>query len=118
MTTSNGPGSEDNPQSYASLMEMRAVYNNLVRDYAKTLEADAKDNPPAELLDQAEQFLARGLATGTILDDPDERWDAQNMLNFWAKILYRYSRAPGDEPLTAALLPFGIPESSRVTTAA
>lgn len=117
MTTSNAFASENNLQSYASLTEMRAAYNNLVRNYAKTLNGAATGDPPAELLDQAEEFLARGRVTGTLLEDPDERWDAQNMLNFWAKILYRYSRAPGDEPPAAALSPFGIPESSRIATA-
>ena len=116
MTTSNGPTSENNLQSYASLTEMRAVYNNLVRDYAKTINGDAKGDPPTELLNAAEEFLARGRGTGMLLDDPDERWDAQNMLNFWAKLLYRYSRAPGDEPPAAALSPFGFPESSSATT--
>jgi tetratricopeptide (TPR) repeat protein len=96
---------------------MRAVYNNLARGYAKTLNGDANGDPPAELLNAAEDFLARGCGVGMLLEDPDERWEAQNMLNFWAKILYRYNRAPGDEPPAATLSPFGIPESSRVSPA-
>jgi len=88
---------------FQSLLEMRAAYNNLTRGYSETLDG----NPPAELLDEADEFLSRGRETGMFLDNPDERWEAQNMLNFWAKTLYRYRRAPGDEPPVAVLSPFG-----------
>ena len=100
---------------YESMVEMHAAYNNLARDYRKTLGSDPSD----ELLDQAAEFIERGRETGALLADPDERWDAQNMLNFWANIMFRYRRAPEDEPPVAALSPFGsLPERPRSETGA
>ena len=101
MTTPSLPEPES-LKPYESLIEMRAVYHNLAREYGNTL-----GDPPAALLNAAETFVSRGCETGTLLYDPDERWDAQNMVNFWAKLLYRYSGAPGDERPMATLAPFG-----------
>jgi tetratricopeptide (TPR) repeat protein len=101
MTTPSLPEAES-LKPYESLIAMRVVYHNLAREYANSL-----GDPPDALLNAAEKFVSRGCETGTLLDDPDERWDAQNMVNFWAKILYRYSGAPGDERPMATLAPFG-----------
>jgi tetratricopeptide (TPR) repeat protein len=106
------PPKHKSAKPFESLVEMSAAYNNLALEYGKTL----KREPPRKLLDKAHEFVLRGRETGTLLDDPDERWDAQNMLNFWAKILYRYRGMPGDEPPTAALSPFGSPETAKVKT--
>ena len=134
MKTDHQPEAESAAR-FQSLVEMNVVYNNLTLEYAKTLERDPSSKPPdstaevvtldrqtrttrtpesartvdrnlpPELLKSADEFVTRGRETGKILDDPDERWEAQNMLNFWAKILYRHRHEPGDEPLTAALAP-------------
>src|SRR5829696_6476697 len=95
---------------YESLLELRTAYNDLARSY----QENSGGVPPDELLDQADVFLERGRETGAFLDKPDERSEAQNMLNFWATILYRYHRAPEDEPPAAALSLFGsLPEGPR-----
>jgi tetratricopeptide (TPR) repeat protein len=94
---------------FASLEEMRAVYNDLVRRYGKSADSEL----PRQFLDDATQFISRGRDTGMLLDGPEDRWDAQSMLNFWATILYRYGRKPGDEPPVTTLLQFGSPESAR-----
>jgi tetratricopeptide (TPR) repeat protein len=104
MTTSTLP---ESLKPYESLTEMRVRYNNLVREFGNTL-----GDPPAALLNTAEKFVSRGCATGTLLDDPDERWDGQNMLNFWAKILYRYSGVPVDERPMAVLAQFSSLEAA------
>ena len=104
MTTSSSHETERN-EPFASLLEMQAAYNNLTGQYGETLPGDT----PSEVLDSAEEFIARGRKTGVLLWDPDERWEAQNMVNFWAKIVYRYRRAPGDDPVIATIYPFGSP---------
>lgn len=92
---------------YESLLELRAAYNDLVLSYRTSLDGD----PPEELLDQASDFVERGRETGALLDNPEERSEAQNMLNFWATLLYRYRRVSGDEPPASALHPYGsLPE--------
>ena len=99
----------ESTRPFESLVDMRAANNSLVRKYGKTLDAD----PPLELLDEFDKFISRGRETGMLLDNPEERWEAQNMLNFWAKLLYRYCREPGDEPPIAALSEFGSPQPAR-----
>jgi tetratricopeptide (TPR) repeat protein len=103
MKTRSQPESE-NALSFESLVEMTVAHNNLTGEYGKTLERD----PSPKLLEKANEFVLRGRETGTLLHDPDERWEAQNMLNFWAKILYRQRHAPGDE-LPAVLSAFASP---------
>jgi tetratricopeptide (TPR) repeat protein len=102
----------ESAKPFESLIEMSAAYNNLTREYGKTL----KGEPRRKLLDKADEFVLRGRETGTLLEDPDERWDAQNMLNFWAKVLYRYRGMPEEEPPTAALSAFGSPARAKFET--
>jgi tetratricopeptide (TPR) repeat protein len=97
---------EGKAKPYESLVEIRAAYNNLARAYRKSLGSE----PSEDLLNEAGEFIERGRKTGTILDDPEERSEAQNMLNFWANILYRYRRVPSEEPPDVTLSDFGSPE--------
>ena len=92
---------------FASLDELRATYRSLVRRYGLVRD----DSPPGEFLDDVEAFLARGRATGEVLDAPDDRWDAQSMLNYWATVLFRYRYGGGSDaaPPTTTLVPFGTP---------
>ena len=99
----------DAAEPFKSLDEMRAAYHRLVRRYGKTEVAE----PRAELLGEIGTFVARGRLTGTLLDAPDDRWDAQSMLNYWATILYRHRPQREDEPLVTNLAPFGSPRSAR-----
>jgi tetratricopeptide (TPR) repeat protein len=91
------------PTPYESLLDMRTAYNDLARSYRTSLNGE----PAEEMLDQASEFIERGRETGALLDNPDERSEAQNMLNFWATLLYRYRRVSGDEPTAAALSAYG-----------
>lgn len=100
MTLSSGKGDAG---PFESLEEMRAAYNGLVRGYGEMRGGE----PPADFLRRLNQFIARGRETGTLLDDPRDRLDAQSMLNFWATILYRYRQTPEDEPAVTTLLAFG-----------
>ena len=98
------------PTPYESLLDMRTAYNDLARSYRTSLDGE----PPEEMLDQASEFVDRGRETGALLDNPDERSEAQNMLNFWATLLYRYRRVSGEEPPEASLAPYGsLPETAR-----
>jgi tetratricopeptide (TPR) repeat protein len=106
--TTGSPHTVDS-KLFESLEEMREAYNDLARRYVKNLDGE----PLARFLEEANSFISRGRETGTLLENPDERWDAQSMLNFWATVLYRYRPNPEDEPLDTTLSLFGKPESAQ-----
>ena len=43
----------------------------------------------ADLLKQISEFVARGAATGALIDDEVNRRATQSMLDYWANVLYR-----------------------------
>ena len=43
----------------------------------------------ADLLKQISEFVARGAATGALIDDEANRRATQSMLDYWANVLYR-----------------------------
>ncbi|HEX6719089.1 MAG TPA: tetratricopeptide repeat protein [Pyrinomonadaceae bacterium] len=116
MTTASRPEPKS-AQPYESLVDMIVAYNSLTREYGETLERNSSSRHLDKLLDRADEFVSRGCETGKLLNDTDERWEAQDMLNFWAKILYRHRRQPGEEPLMAVLSPFGSVEPTDAESA-
>src|SRR5262249_36934924 len=44
---------------------------------------------PKNLESEILTFLARGCATGALLDGDERRGEAQNLLTYWSNILYR-----------------------------
>lgn len=106
MTTSSSAESTA-VRPFESLEEMRSLYNKLVRGYGKVRGSGRGEERPGEFLREVDEFIARGRETGTLLDNPDERMDAQSMLNFWATVVYRYRTIPEAEPPTTTLAEFG-----------
>ena len=84
---------------YSSIHELRAVNTYL-------LDQLSKDPKNPYLLIEVEAFIARGKATGALLDADQDRWDSQRMLDYWATMLYRAQYRPGLEPINATLAPF------------
>ncbi|MBL1129478.1 MAG: hypothetical protein D8M54_13340 [Chloroflexi bacterium] len=54
------------------------------------------------LLAQIKTFIERGQATGIYLPDEDERWEAQNLLDFWSNEIYHLTQ----EDIAATLVEY------------
>jgi WD40 repeat protein len=75
---------------------MRAAHSELLK------RQRAGDGSPDAFHQAAEDFIRRGRASGALLDEDDERWEAQGLLDYWGTRLYR----PGYEPPDATLADF------------
>ncbi|MEM1256243.1 MAG: hypothetical protein AAGI69_27720 [Cyanobacteria bacterium P01_H01_bin.21] len=77
---------------FTSLTSLRAAHTDLLRRYRE------QDNEP-ELMAEIDHLIRRGCATGAILDNEDDRWAAQGLLDYWSSILYRAGWEPPDTTL-------------------
>lgn len=68
-------------ERFESLAAVRA-------EHARLLAQMPGDTLTPELRDQVLAFLARGAATGAVLDSPEDRSAAQGILNYWTATLY------------------------------
>ncbi|OEU84800.1 MAG: hypothetical protein BA865_11945, partial [Desulfobacterales bacterium S5133MH4] len=102
----NDPGSRDvNKGSlnlFQSLSALRAVHGELLQRYH-----DHGSTP--EFLLKIDAFIRQGQATGALLDDDDDRWAAQSILDYWVPILWRAEEKPPDGTL-AEFDPTIVPE--------
>jgi WD40 repeat protein/energy-coupling factor transporter ATP-binding protein EcfA2 len=78
--------------AFASLLELRAVQARLGEQRRQGAEAQA-------FWDAALDFVERGRATGVVIDDEDERWTVQALLDYWAAALERAGRPRPDSSL-------------------
>lgn len=78
--------------AYPSFAALRAAHTDILRR-----QRDEGLTP--SVLGLAAEIIARGSATGVLLDDEDERNAAQSLLDYWATILIR----KGYEPPNATL---------------
>lgn len=76
---------------FTSLTSLRSAHRKL-------LERRAEDGEKTEYLAEISSFIQRGTLTGSLLDARSERWQAQNLLDYWANELYH---ARLDAPDTA-----------------
>jgi beta-lactamase class A/Tol biopolymer transport system component len=90
--------------AFPSLAALRAAHMDMLkrhREHATT----------ADFLKEIGVFLVQGRASGALLDDEDERWTAQGILDYWSTTLYRAGYQPPDvtlaefDPLLAPELP-------------
>lgn len=65
----------EGPKSFLSMSQMRQAHAELLRESRSSLDAD--------LAARAAELIARGAATGMILDDENERRAAQSLLDYW-----------------------------------
>ena len=79
-TLSPPPKSE--PARFPSLASLRAAHTELLKRHRE------QGNEPAVLAEN-EQLMWRGHATGAVLDDEDDRWTAQGLLDYWSSVLER-----------------------------
>jgi WD40 repeat protein/tetratricopeptide (TPR) repeat protein len=69
---------------FSSLTRMREAHTELIRRHR-----DGGSSPEQEFVEAVFEFIRRGRATGTILDEDADRCTAQGLLDFWLTIIYR-----------------------------
>jgi tetratricopeptide (TPR) repeat protein/energy-coupling factor transporter ATP-binding protein EcfA2 len=94
------PVNNDNPDNHAaagagrfsSLGALRTAHNDLL---------GRRDNgqPSGEFLADVATFIDRAQPTGALLDDDDERWASQSILDYWTNLLYRAGGRPPEGTL-------------------
>ena len=74
-------GKNDDTTSYfPSLDVLRTNHLDLLKRHRES------GNTP-EFLEEIKKFIQRGRATGALLDDEDDRWGAQSLLDYWISLL-------------------------------
>jgi tetratricopeptide (TPR) repeat protein/energy-coupling factor transporter ATP-binding protein EcfA2 len=76
---------------YNSLSALREVHTRLLKLY--------KEGETEEVLAEIETFVRRGSATGTLLDNENDRYAGQSLLDYWMTVLYRARRNTTDATL-------------------
>ena len=67
---------------YPSLDVMRQAHRTLQRKFR-----GLKDQTP--FMDEVVSFVEQGVLTGIVIEDEEDRWTAQGILDYWSAILYR-----------------------------
>ena len=77
--------------AYSSLAELKATHSSLLKRYGEfdNPESLGTQPQPPDLMAQVQEFIQRGRATGAMLDNLDDRWDSQGLLDYWATVLYQ-----------------------------
>lgn len=83
--------SPSEPSAFASLGELRA-------EQARLGERRRGGEGP-ELWDAVTRFVTRGALTGVFLDDQQERWSVQSLLDYWVAVLERAGQPRPDSSL-------------------
>jgi energy-coupling factor transporter ATP-binding protein EcfA2 len=78
-------------EAYPSFSSLKDAHTSLLKRYRGAWAA--------ELLDEVEEFVRRGSASGVYLDSLDERMAGQSLLDYWVTLLYRARRTPPDSTL-------------------
>lgn len=76
------------PTAYPSWDALRTAHLELLTGY-NSLRADV----PESFLDRIEDFLRRGELTGAFIELQSDRRAAQNLLDYWTALLFRYGRS-------------------------
>jgi WD40 repeat protein len=80
---------------YPSLAALRAAHNELLKSMGNT--RNLSSTPIAT--DGIATFIARGVATGMLIEHEDDRTTAQSLLDYWSAMLYRLDHEPPDTTL-------------------
>ena len=83
----------DDKPSFPSLLALQTAHadlNKRCRDGATVSEG---------VWQEVKIFIAKGKATGALLEDDNERYAAQSLLDYWATMLYRYKQDSFDTTL-------------------
>ena len=76
------PITSNNISPFASLGILRDAHRDLLKHYRDQEITSA-------IADEIKEFIRRGQATGALLEDEEERWDAQSRLDYWVAKLQR-----------------------------
>ena len=77
---------------FLSLDSLRVAHRDLLRDYRE-------HENESEIIPNIESLILKGRATGKLLDNEDDRWAAQSLLDYWSSLLYRAGYEPPDVTL-------------------
>lgn len=88
----DGSNSVELPAPFPSLSALRAAHNAL-------LDAHREEGDTDQLWQTVTDFLQRGRATGALLDNEDEQWAAQSLLDYWSATGYSIGREMPDAVL-------------------
>src|SRR5258705_1078757 len=91
MSTTNVVSSEGQAR-YNSLTSLKEVHMDLLKRFKDTEGDEA-------LIDEIEVFVRRASGTGAVLDNDNDRYGAQSLIDYWITILYRVKRTPPDATL-------------------
>ncbi|MCB9418600.1 MAG: hypothetical protein H6667_02260 [Ardenticatenaceae bacterium] len=95
-------------------MEQKERYPNLAAlnsAHRQLLEQRRQSGESPAFYDQVELFIRRGQAAGVLLGKEEDRWNAQNLLDYWANELLHANREAFDatlqefDPAQAPILP-------------
>ncbi len=80
------------PMPFPSLTALRTTHNTL-------LDAHRTQADRATFWPEVERFIERGRATGALLDNEEDRWAAQSLLDYWSATGYSVGRTMPDAAL-------------------
>lgn len=72
-------------EPFPTLAELRAGHRELLQERRSDGDAEV-------MIERARAFIDRGQATGVFLEMEDERWEVQNLLDFWSNELYHLTQ--------------------------
>ncbi|MCL4266734.1 MAG: hypothetical protein KJ069_26380 [Anaerolineae bacterium] len=84
------------PDPFATLNELRTAHRDLLQ------ERRNENVNNTLLLEQLKLFIERGQVAGVYLQGEDERWEAQNLLDFWSNEIYHLTQ----EDIAATLMEY------------
>jgi WD40 repeat protein len=76
------PAAEHDNEPFPSLAALRVAH-------AELLKRSQRDGPTPGVIARASAFIHRGVTTGALLDDENERDAAQSLLDYWSTIILR-----------------------------
>jgi WD40 repeat protein len=107
-TPSNEGGDPAGEIRYPSLSALRAAHLELLKTFQRpanrppTVVEGGTGPSDEERLHAAEAFIRQGRATGAVIRDGKDRWEAQSLLDYWVTVLYRAGlKEPPDATLAA-----------------
>lgn len=78
---------------FPSLAAVSQIHRDLLRRYRRGGQGDP------DVIEEVEQFINRACATGFLLDNEEDRWAAQGLIDYWTTVLYRLGRDGFDTTL-------------------
>jgi tetratricopeptide (TPR) repeat protein/ABC-type oligopeptide transport system ATPase subunit len=77
---------------YNSITSLKAAHTKLLKSYKDDENDEAN-------LDEIEWFVRAAAGTGALLDNDNDRYGVQGLIDYWVTILYRGKRTPPDATL-------------------